>query len=58
MSRFHMQFTAQIAASPEKVFELIADLPNYGRWLPVSSAFSATTEVTPYPAELGTTYLD
>jgi len=37
---------------------LTADLPNYGRWLPGSEAFGETTEVSPYPDRLGTTYLD
>jgi uncharacterized protein YndB with AHSA1/START domain len=58
MSTFHLEFTARIEGSPETIFDLIADLPNYGRWLPGSNAFGATTEVTPYPVRLGTTYLD
>ncbi len=33
-------------------------MPNYGRWLPDSSAFGGTVSVTPYPVRLGTTYLD
>src|SRR5262249_60508994 len=33
-------------------------MPNYGRWLPGSSAFGGTVSVTPYPVRLGTTYLD
>lgn len=33
-------------------------MPNYGRWLPGSDAFGATSEVSPYPVRLGTTYLD
>jgi hypothetical protein len=40
------------------IFDLIADMPNYGRWLPGSDAFGGTTEVAPYPVRLGTTYLD
>ncbi len=40
------------------IFDLIADMPNYGRWLPGSQAFGGTTEVSPYPVRLGTTYLD
>jgi len=44
--------------TPETIFELIADMPNYGRWLPGSDAFGGTTEVSPYPLRLGTTYLD
>jgi hypothetical protein len=42
----------------EFIFDLIADMPNYGRWLPGSEAFSGTTKVSRYPIRLGTTYLD
>ena len=58
MSEAHLRFTCQIAAPPEAVFDLVADLPHYGRWLPDSSAFGGTVDVTPYPVRLGTTYLD
>jgi uncharacterized protein YndB with AHSA1/START domain len=53
-----LQFTAQIHGSPDTIFDLVADMPNYGRWLPNSSAFGGTVDVTPYPVRLGTTYLD
>lgn len=52
------RFTSQIAGSPERIFDLVADLPNYGRWLPDSDAFGGTVDVKPYPVRLGTTYLD
>lgn len=58
MSTARMQFTSQIAGTPEVIFDLIADMPNYGRWLPDSDAFGGTVNVTPYPVRLGTTYLD
>jgi uncharacterized protein YndB with AHSA1/START domain len=58
MSTTHPRFTARIKASPETIFDLLADMPNYGRWLPGSQAFGATTQVSPYPVQLGTTYLD
>jgi uncharacterized protein YndB with AHSA1/START domain len=58
MSIWHKVFTTQIEGSPEVIFELIADMPNYGRWLSGSKAFGATTQVSPYPVRLGTTYLD
>ncbi len=58
MSTTHPRFTARIEGSPERIFELVADMPNYGRWLPGSDAFGGTTKVTPYPVRLGTTYLD
>lgn len=58
MSSSHMQFVERIAGSPQSVFDLVADMPNYGRWLAKSDSFGATTEVSPYPVCLGTTYLD
>jgi uncharacterized protein YndB with AHSA1/START domain len=58
MSEAHLRFSCRIAAPPEAVFDRVADLPHYGRWLPDSSAFGGTIDVTPYPVRLGTTYLD
>src|ERR1700691_5121299 len=58
MSTTHPRFTARIKGSREVIFDLIADMPNYGRCLPGSQAFGGTTEVSPYPVCLGTTYLD
>ena len=58
MSTTHPRFTVEIAGPPEPIFDLIADMPNYDRWLPGSDAFGGTTEVSPYPVRLGTTYLD
>ena len=57
MSEAHLRFTCQIAAPAEAVFDLVADLPRYGRWLPDSSAFGGTVDVTPYPVGLGTTWV-
>jgi hypothetical protein len=58
MSTTHPVFKAKIEGPPEFIFSFIADMPNYGRWLPGSDAFGGTTEVSPYPVRLGTTYLD
>ena len=58
MSVTHPVFTETIKASAEIIFDLLADMPNYSRWLPGSDAFGGTTQVTPYPVQLGTTYLD
>jgi hypothetical protein len=33
-------------------------MPNYGRWLPGSAAFGETTDVEPYPVQLGSRYHD
>ncbi len=40
------------------IFDLVSDMPNYDRWLPDSSVFGGTVDVTPYPVRLDTTYLD
>jgi uncharacterized protein YndB with AHSA1/START domain len=53
-----LRFTTQVKGSPSTIFDLVADMPNYGRWLPDSSAFGGTVNVTPYPVQFGTTYLD
>jgi uncharacterized protein YndB with AHSA1/START domain len=58
MSSARIQFTSQVAGPPEVIFDLVADMPNYGRWLPDSDVFSGTVDVTPYPVRLGTIYLD
>lgn len=58
MSTTHPRFTTQIEGPPATIFNLVADMPNYGRWLLGSDAFGGTTEVSPYPVRLGTTYLD
>ena len=53
-----LRFVTQIAGPAEMIFDLVADMPNYGKWLPASSAFGGTVHVTPYPVRLGTTYVD
>jgi uncharacterized protein YndB with AHSA1/START domain len=53
-----MDFTVDIASPVERVFALIADLPNYHRWLPASGLYGATTQVSETPVTLGTTYVD
>jgi hypothetical protein len=58
MSVMHPVFRATIQGSPEVIFDLVADMPNYDCWLPGSDSFGGTTQVTPYPVQLGTTYLD
>lgn len=46
MSTSHPRFTARMEGSPETIFDLVADMPNYGRWLAGSDAFGQTTELT------------
>jgi hypothetical protein len=58
MSTSHPRFTARIEGSPKTIFDLIADMPNYGRWLPGSEAFGRTTQASPYPVRLGTASVD
>jgi uncharacterized protein YndB with AHSA1/START domain len=57
-THWHRLYSADVAASPARLFELLADLPNYTRWLPPSPEFSRTTAVEPYPVELGSRYHD
>ncbi len=52
-----MDFRIDVTSPIERVFELLADLPNYPQWLPPSSLY-ATTEVSETPIRLGTTYVD
>ena len=58
MTTTHREFTAEIRAEPERLFELIADLPNYNRWLPGSTLFGKVIDVAPYPVCNGTSYID
>ena len=58
MSTRELRFTVRIKGAPETIFNLVADMPRYGRWLPDSPAFGGTVNVTPYPVRLGTKYLD
>lgn len=57
-SQWHKFYVSKVAAAPELLFELLSDLPNYGRWLPVSGQFDRTTDVEPYPVQLGSRYHD
>jgi hypothetical protein len=45
-----------VRAPRERVFELIADLHGYGRWLPPSGEYRGTNEISPPPVRVGTTY--
>lgn len=57
-SQWHRFYNAKVAAQPAVLFELLSDMPNYGRWLPQSDAFGETTDVVPYPVQLGSKYHD
>lgn len=47
-----------IAESPELVFDLICDLHGYGRWLPSAGDYEGTSEISPPPVAVGTTYVE
>ena len=56
-SHWHRLYTADINASPAVLFGLVADMPNYGRWLPGSASYGSTTDVSrirPAAAAIGT----
>jgi uncharacterized protein YndB with AHSA1/START domain len=53
-----LRFETEIAAPAETVFDLIADLRGYDRWLPRSKDFPGTTEVSDGPIGVGTTYVE
>jgi hypothetical protein len=57
-SQWHKFYTSHVAAPPGVLFELLADMPAYGRWLPGSQQFGKTTDVEPYPVQLGSRYHD
>ena len=57
-SQWHKFYTATVAAPPERLFELLSDMPRYNRWLPTSEQFADTTAVEPYPVALGSKYHD
>ena len=53
-----LRFEADIEASAERVFALLADLRDYDRWLPNSAAFRGTVRISEGPIAVGTTYLE
>jgi carbon monoxide dehydrogenase subunit G len=57
-SRWHKLYSTNVAAPPAVLFDLLSDMPNYGRWLPGSGQFGETTDVEPYPVRLGSRYHD
>jgi hypothetical protein len=57
-SHWHKLYATTVAAPPDTLFVLLSDLPNYHRWLPSSDQYAETTDVGPYPVELGSHYHD
>lgn len=57
-SQWHKFYTSSIQAPAGLLFRLLSDLPNYGDWLPGSTAYGGTTDVEPYPVQRGSRYHD
>ncbi len=57
-SQWHRFYSSKVAAPPGALFELLSDMLNYGTWLPGSDQFAETTDVEPYPVQLGSRYHD
>lgn len=53
-----MQTSIVINRSLQAVFDLIADLANYDKWLPSVNTFGAVTDISDSPIRLGTAYVD
>jgi uncharacterized protein YndB with AHSA1/START domain len=53
-----LKFEADIRASANRVFSLLAELRDYDRWLPGSSAFHGTVTISEGPIAVGTTYVE
>jgi uncharacterized protein YndB with AHSA1/START domain len=53
-----LHWETEICASAERVFALLAELRDYDRWLPNSSAFRGTNSISEGPIGVGTTYIE
>jgi hypothetical protein len=53
-----LNWETEIAADADGVFSLIVELRDYGRWLPNSSAYHGTLEISDGPIRVGTTYIE
>ncbi len=53
-----LRLTAEINGTRETIFDLIADLAHYDRWLLGSKVFGGMTQVSPVSPGVGTTYAD
>ncbi len=53
-----LSWEEDIRASADKVFSMLAELRDYNRWLPLSSAYHGTLEISEGPIGLGTTYVE
>ena len=46
-SQWHKVYTASVATTPDALFDLLADMPNYGRWMPGRPRSAAPPTSTP-----------
>lgn len=53
-----LRFKAEIQASAERVFALLADLGGYDRWLPRSWAWRGASHISAGPTRVGTTWVE
>ena len=53
-----LELNIDIRASQETVFDLLADLHGYERWLPPAADYDGTSEISPPPVAVGTTYTE
>jgi uncharacterized protein YndB with AHSA1/START domain len=53
-----LHWESDIRAAAERVFSLLAELRDYDRWLPGSSAFRGTHRISEGPIGVGTTYVE
>jgi uncharacterized protein YndB with AHSA1/START domain len=53
-----LRFERDIQADAGCVFSMLVELRRYDEWLPRSSAFHGTSEISPGPISVGTTYVE
>lgn len=54
----HIECHTDVNASQETVFDLLSDLHGYDRWLPAAGDYEGTSEISPPPVAVGTTYVE
>ena len=54
----HIECRTDVDASQETVFDLLSDLHGYHRWLPVAADYEGTSEISPAPVAVGTSYVE
>jgi len=53
-----IHLSTDIKRPPEAVFNLLADIAHYHKWLPPSRTYVETTDISDMPIKQGTTYVD